>query len=140
MATTPGEAIYPPRRNATITRDFVAMVLYADQFQIALTYTRDDSPAYGYMIHLENVCVDPNLLSLYHAMHAEGRDDLPALRRSDNIGIAYSNSISVAVRDTGSFMDPRSAKDWWQETVRTLLAAQNGSPATAPQPQQTSVP
>jgi hypothetical protein len=28
----------------------------------------------------------------------------------------------VAVRDSGSFMDPRSGKDWWQESVRLYLA------------------
>ena len=72
-------------------------------------------------------------------MHALGRDELPALRRSDTIGTALSSSVMVAVRDTGSFMDPRSGKDWWQDTVRlyleTPIAAQDaGSSPTAPSP------
>lgn len=122
MVTTPTEALYPPGRHATISRDFIALVLYAEQFRITFTYTREDTPAIGYVVHIENFCVDPNLLALYQEMHAEGRDDLPALRRNDSIGTARSSSILVAVRDTGSFMDPRSAKDWWQETVRMRLA------------------
>lgn len=127
MATTPGEALYPAGRNANIGRDFVAMVLYAERFRITFTYTRDDSPAQGYVVHMENFCVDPNLLALYIAMNREGRDDLPALRRGDSLGAAYSDSVSVAVRDTGSFMDPRSGKDWWQDTVRAMLAAQHAT-------------
>jgi hypothetical protein len=126
MTTTAGELLYPPRRNANIGRDFVAMVLYAEKFRLTFTYTRDDTPAVGYLVHVENVCVDPNLLALYEQMHTEGRDDLPALRRSDIIGTAFSESVLVAVRDTGSFMDPRSGKDWWQDQVRALLATQQG--------------
>jgi hypothetical protein len=39
---------------------------------------------------------------------------LPALRGSQALGRARDASIGVAIRDTGSFMDPRSRKDWWQ--------------------------
>jgi hypothetical protein len=28
--------------------------------------------------------------------------------------VAVGSEIQVAVRDTGSFMDPRSRNDWWQ--------------------------
>jgi hypothetical protein len=129
MATTIGEPLYPPRRHANITRDYVAMVLYAEKYRITFTYTRDDSPARGYVVHVENLCVDPNLLALYTTMHADGRDQLPALRRGDSIGIAHSPSILIAVRDTGSFMDPRSGRDWWQESVRAMLTAQAADPA-----------
>jgi hypothetical protein len=124
MVTIPGETLYPPRRNANIGRDFIALVLYAEKFRLTFTYTREDTPAIGYVIHIENFCVDPNLLALYEEMHAAGRDDLPALRRSDSIGTALSEALLVAVRDTGSFMDPRSGKDWWQDQVRALLAAE----------------
>ena len=132
MATTPGELLYPAGRHANIDRDFVAMVLYAEKFRITFTYTRDDSPAQGYVIHLDNLCVDPNLLALYTDMHRAGRDALPALRRGDSIGIAHSESVQVAVRDTGSFMDPRSGKDWWQDTVRAMIAAQNAAAESTP--------
>jgi hypothetical protein len=124
MVSTPGEMLYPPRRDANIEHDFVAMVLYAETFRITLTYTRDDSPAQGYLLHIDNFCVDPNLLALYQAMNSQGRTQLPALRRSDPIGTAHSHAFLVAVRDTGSFMDPRSAKDWWQDVVVAHLAAQ----------------
>lgn len=30
------------------------------------------------------------------------------------IGTAIGNELGVAIRDTGSLMDPRSRKDWWQ--------------------------
>lgn len=128
METVPGESIYPPRRNANIGRDFIALVLYAEQYSITFTYTREDTPAIGYLVHVEGLCVDPNLLALYETMHREGRDDLPALSRNDTIGTAPSHSLMVAVRDTGSFMDPRSGKDWWQDTVRAMMAAHSAQP------------
>lgn len=138
MKTTPGEAIYAPRRNASIGGDFYAMVLYAEPTRITFTYTLDDSPVYGYLMHIENFCVDPNLLALYEEMHAAGRIKLPALRRDDSIGTAlntnrtqeegHQEGVLVAVRDTGAFMDPRSAKDWWQDTVRAMLAGQGKLP------------
>ena len=128
MATTPGEALYPPRRNANIGGDSVALVLFADEFSLTFTYTAEDTPAIGYLVHVDSFCVDPALLALYQETHAAGRDQLPALRRSDTIGTAFGNGVMVAVRDNGSFMDPRSGKDWWQDTVRTLLASQATSP------------
>jgi hypothetical protein len=130
MEATPGELLYAPHRNARIHHDFIAMVLYAEPFRLTFTYTRDDSPAQGYVVHVEDVCVDPALLELYRTMHRAGRHALPALRHSDPIGTAFGPSMMVAVRDTGSFMDPRSAKDWWQDTVRARLAAQAATPVT----------
>lgn len=128
MATTAGEAIYAPRRNAKIGGEHYAMILYAEPSRITFTYTLDDSPVYGYLIHIENICVDPNLLAFYQEMHAAGRKELPALRREDSLGTALGDSLSIAVRDTGSFMDPRSAKDWWQDTVRAMLAGKGKLP------------
>lgn len=124
MATTPTEAIFPPHRNATIGGEYIALVHYAEETRMTFTYTREDTPAFGYVVHLESFCVDPNLLALYEEMNLAGRANLPALRRTDSIGSAKGEKILVAVRDTGSFMDPRSAKDWWQDRVRALLAAQ----------------
>jgi hypothetical protein len=123
MITTPGEALYPPRRHKHIGGDHVAMVLFAEKYGITFTYTREDSPAVGYLVHIENLCVDPNLLALYQQSNANGRSELPTLRNEDSIGVAASDVIQVAVRDTGSFMDPRSGKDWWQDRVRAILAA-----------------
>ena len=130
MGTTPGEPIRIPSRVPEIyIGGFKAMVLYAEENRITLTYTRQDavapftasSPsapisigvAVGYAIHIENLCVDPNLLALYRQMNAAGRGSLPALRNGETLGTASGNEIAVAVRDNGAFMDPRSRKDWW---------------------------
>jgi hypothetical protein len=115
MTTTPGETLYPPGRQADILGDiYIALVLYADETQLTFTYTREDSPANGYLIHLEELCVDPNLLRLYRSLDQARRTTLPGLRPTDPLGTARLLPLRVAVRDTGSFMDPRSRKDWWQ--------------------------
>jgi hypothetical protein len=124
MATANNEVLYPPARHANIGDDHIALVLYAEQFRLTFTYTRDDSPVHGYLVHVENFCVDPNLLALYRELHLAGRATLPALRREESIGTAQGEKVLIAVRDSGSFMDPRSGKDWWQDTVRARLAQQ----------------
>jgi hypothetical protein len=90
------------------------LVLYAESNRITLGYTREDSVANGYAVHLENVCVDPNLLALYQSSNATGRAFLPALREDEVLGTAGSGQVLVAVRDRGVFFDPRSRLDWWQ--------------------------
>ena len=115
MASARGEAVLTPYRRPEIyPAHFVALVLYAEETRLTLGYTRDDSAAAGYVIHLEDVCVDPNLLSLYRSLDAAGRASLPALHSTEQVGVAAGPAIKAAVRDTGSFMDPRSRKDWWQ--------------------------
>lgn len=120
MATTPGEPIYIPERGPQIySGGFIGMVLYAEKHRITLAYTRRDNVAAGYTVHIENVCVDSNLLGLYQSQkntdgwHTSGF--LPALRNNQSIGVARDNEIRVAIRDVGSFMDPRSEKDWWKQ-------------------------
>lgn len=115
MATTPGEPIYPPSRAAEIYGGgYRALVLYADEERVTLGYTREDSVATGYAVHVEGLCVDANLLASYRRSNDAGRGTLPALRASDAIGAAAGNEIAVAVRDRGAFLDPRSRKDWWR--------------------------
>ena len=115
MATSPGEAIEAPMRSAEIYGGgYRALVLYADQERITLGYTRDDSVANGYAVHVEGLCTDPNLLARYRQTNAEGRGALPAIRPNEVIGTALSTEIAVSIRDRGSFLDPRSRKDWWQ--------------------------
>jgi hypothetical protein len=65
-------------------------------------------------LHLENICVDANLLALYRQLNAAGRSKLPALWPGQPIGRAPGREIEVAIRDSGAFLDPRSRKDWWQ--------------------------
>jgi hypothetical protein len=109
------ETISIPSRGPQIyAGDYKALVLYATQNRITLGYTRQDSVAPGYVIHLESLCVDPNLLALYRQANAAGRGNLPALHNDEILGTARAGEVLVAVRDRGSFMDPRSRKDWWQ--------------------------
>jgi hypothetical protein len=115
MATTPGEVIRLPRRSGSDIYQgvYYALVVYAERHRISLHYARNDYIAPGYGLHIENVCVDPSLLALYQQMNASGRGQLPALRNNQPIGTARGGEVLAAVRDTGTFMDPRSRKDWW---------------------------
>jgi hypothetical protein len=114
MATAAGERLMLPGRSAQIGPGYVGLVLYAEERRITIKYTREDNVKYGYTVHVENVCVDPALLALYRSANAAGRASLPALAAGQPIGTAASKEIHMAVRDTGSFLDPRSRKDWWQ--------------------------
>lgn len=117
LVTTPTETIRVPGSGYDIGRlpnGFEVMVLYASTDRITLKYTREDNVVNGYTLHLENICVDPNLLALYQSLNASGRTQLPALYAGQGVGTAKGNWIGVAIRDTGQFMDPRSRKDWWQ--------------------------
>jgi hypothetical protein len=69
---------------------------------------------HGYTLHVEGLCVDPPLLSLYRSWNAAGRGQLPALQPGQAFGRAASATVGVAIRDSGTFMDPRSRKDWWR--------------------------
>jgi hypothetical protein len=118
LTTTPGESIFIPERSPNIyPGSFKAIVLYAEEQRLTLGYTREDTVANGYAVHIENICVDLNLLALYRAQtsadgwHNTGK--LPALRHNQALGIALEAEILVAIRDRGAFMDPRSGKDWW---------------------------
>jgi hypothetical protein len=114
LVANPGETLGVPHRGAQIYGGgFKALVLYAESNRITLGYTRDDSVANGYVVHMENLCVDPNLVVLYQSSNAAGRGSLPALREDEIVGTAGSSQIMVAVRDRGVFFDPRSRLDWW---------------------------
>jgi hypothetical protein len=116
LAVTAGERIHLPDRagGEIYGGGFKGMVLYADERQITIKYTRDDTVVGGYAIHLFDVCVDPQLLALYRQMNAAGRGSLPGLTGGQALGVAPGVELRVAIRDEGSFMDPRSRKDWWQ--------------------------
>jgi hypothetical protein len=117
LVTTRGETIRVPTSGYAIGKlpdGYMVMVLYASTNRITLKYTREDNVILGYTLHLENICVEPNLLALYRASNASGRARLPALYADQGIGTARGDELGVAIRDTGSFMDPRSRKDWWQ--------------------------
>lgn len=122
LKTTPGEKIFIPGRAKSIYshngKDYKAVVLYAEENRITLNYTREDTVATGNTVHLENICVDPNLLHLYRSQVAENgyrnSNQLPGLTDNQAIGVALDTEIRVATRVNGMFMDPRSRKDWWK--------------------------
>ncbi|MCB8978525.1 MAG: hypothetical protein H6657_13965 [Ardenticatenaceae bacterium] len=115
MKTNPGETIHVPDSGYDIGGNHDVMVLYAAENRITLKYTREDNVVGGYTIHIEDVCVDPQLISLYNTLNAAGRSQLPALEGHQAFGRTLGNEIKVSVRDAGNFLDARSRKDWWQD-------------------------
>ncbi len=117
LATSPGETIHAPDSGygiGALANGYEVLVLYAALDRITLKYTRDDNVVRGYTLHVENVCVEPSLLALYQERNAAGRGTLPALHPGQAFGTAKGDTIGVAIRDNGTFMDPRSRKDWWR--------------------------
>jgi hypothetical protein len=130
LQTTPGEVLHVPVSGYTIGGDplMEAMVIYADEDTIALHYTREDTAALGYTVHLDKICTDPNLLALYNQLDAPAgpryvyvpperrpyRYNLPTLYEGQVFGTARGTEIVVAIVDTGNYMDPRSCNEWWQ--------------------------
>lgn len=114
FAMQPAEIVQLPRSGYDIGSGLQALVLHATSETITLKYTRDDDVVHGYTIHMANLCVEPSLRALYDQSHAAGRKELPALRGDQPLGRVRGEELLVAIRDTGSFMDPRSRKDWYQ--------------------------
>lgn len=114
MGVERGETIHVPDSGYNIGGGNDVLVLYASPDSVTLKYTREDNVVSGYTVHVEGVCVEPRLLGLYEGWNGSGREQLPALRGGDVIGRASGDEIRVAIRDNGSFLDPRSRKDWWQ--------------------------
>lgn len=129
LAATRGETVHVPASGYTIgdTAGFEVLVLYADEDSITLKYTREDNVVQGYTVHLEGLCVEPRLLALYQRNDAAGRARLPGLVEYQALGRARSHEVLVAIRDNGTFMDPRSRKDWWQSVPAGASAVEGGS-------------
>lgn len=109
-----GVTVHVPASGYTIGDGWEVLVLYASHERITLKYTREDNVVLGYTLHVEHVCVEPRLLSLYETCEAQGRTCLPALAEGQAFGRARGDQVVVAIRDHGRFLDPRSRKDWWQ--------------------------
>ena len=114
FSMNPAEIVQLPTAGYDIGSGMQALVLYATTQTITLKYTREDDVVHGYTIHLANVCVEPSLLALYDQSNAAGRTSLPALTGNQPLGRVRGTELLVAIRDTGSWMDPRSRKDWYQ--------------------------
>lgn len=115
FGVTAGEPIHVPHANIDIGNKNQVMVLYADSDSITLGYTRNDNVTQGYVVHVAGVTIASDLLALYQQLNSAGRATLPALKEYQVLGVAQINEIKIAVRDTGTFMDPRSRKDWWRD-------------------------
>lgn len=115
VAASGRESLHVPQSGYEIGGGFEVLVLYATHNRLTLKYTVEDDVKVGYTLHLEDICVEPDLLNLYEQMNAEGRERLPALREGQAFGRAVGNQFRVAIRDNGSFLDPRSQKDWWKD-------------------------
>lgn len=113
LVVRPGETIFTPESGYDIGGGYEYQVMYAGDTGITLYIGLDDD-FHGYVVHIEDVCVDPDLLNLYRELHNAGRKELPALRGHQAFGRAYGTEIKVAVRDSGHFLDPRSRLDWWR--------------------------
>lgn len=109
----PGQPVYVANSGYDVSLGNTALILYADESTITLKYTREDSVRWGYTVHIEDICVDPNLISAYQNLNSLGRHELPAVRNGDDVGVARTNEVKIAIRDTGEFLEPRSRKDWW---------------------------
>lgn len=114
MAVKAGEILYVPDAGYSIGEGMQVLVLYATSERITLKYTREDNVVDGYTLHIEGICVEPKLQEVYNQMDAAGRRQLLALAAGQPFGRARDTEIKVAVRDKGTFMDPRTSKDWWR--------------------------
>jgi hypothetical protein len=117
LGTASGEILYVPDSGYTIdaAQNYETLVLYAAADRITLKYTREDNVVRGYTLHLENVCVDPALLTLYASLNAQGRAVLPALQPGRPFARARGSWIGLSIRDSGEWMDPRHCADWWRQ-------------------------
>jgi hypothetical protein len=118
VATNEGEPLYIPSRSVVIGNGgHIALVLYASENELTITYSRSDSVTNGWVLHMMGLCVDPNLVTLYRAQLREGKratGNLPGIRPDQSVGTAGGDRLTIAIRDRGAFLDPRSRKDWWQ--------------------------
>ena len=115
FVTKAGEELRTPSSGYHIGDGKTALVLFVDDDSLTIKYTREDNVVWGYTLHVEGICVEPNLLAVYESMNAAGRSSLPALRSGQAFGCARGNEIRVAIRDTGTFMEPRRHEDWWRD-------------------------
>lgn len=112
----PGQILHTPSSGAkyTIGAGYKAMLIYADEKSVAINWTGDDDATVGYAAHINGICVDTNLVALYKQLNNEGRRKMPVLKDGQKIGTAKTNEVKIAIRDSGTFHDPRSRLDWWK--------------------------
>jgi hypothetical protein len=123
FGTTKGESLnIPERTTPNAPGDYRALVLYAGPRELTLAYMLQDQVVvngYGYVVHMVNFCVDPNLVATYRAqLDSTGRRSsmkLPAIKNNQAVGSALGVTLTVAIRDGGAYMDPRGKTNWWYD-------------------------
>jgi len=113
-STTPGQSIRLPKSGYSIAPGLGARVLFLDEDSITLKYTGEDNVVYGYTMHILDLCIEPKLRTTYEDANSKGRASLPGLAPLQVFAKARGDRVRVTIRDTGSFMDPRVKKDWYQ--------------------------
>lgn len=107
IETIPGEVLLFPYTDYDIGNGYRAMVLYVSENEITFKITREDDVITGYTIYIENICPDYNLKTLYDKLNQEGRRSLPVIKEKQPFGAAKKNTMKIAIRDTGTFLDLR---------------------------------
>lgn len=128
-----GEQIAVPQADYRIDQaGHQAMVLRASANEIVIKYTREDNVANGYTLVISNLNVSEAIRNAYNNSQRSDTvvngvvvpGSLPALNVSQFLGIANNGGVRVAIRDKGTFLDPRSSKDFW--TGDTISSAAGG--------------
>lgn len=119
----PGTTLHAPTSGYDIGGGMEVVVLFADEDTVTLHYTREDTGALGYTLHIDQICTDPNLLALYNSLDdpngsryevGSGGYNLPTLPAGQVFGTVGSSDMVLAVADTGTYQDARSCFEWWQ--------------------------
>ncbi len=115
LATTPGEPLLVPNSGYSIGSGYEVLVLYAAEDRITLKYTRNDNVVHGYTLHLERLCVwtRPCSTCIKAGMRPAAASCRPCAA-GQALGRAADATVGVAIRDSGTVLDPRSRKDWWR--------------------------
>jgi hypothetical protein len=123
FGVAPGTPLHTPLSGYDIGAGMEVIVLFADEDTVTLHYTREDTAALGYTIHIDNICTDPKLLILYNNLDNPNGPryaypspiyNLPTLPAGKVFGTTSGTNMVVTVVDSGGFLDPRSCNDWWQ--------------------------
>jgi len=99
-----------------------ATIVYADCDEITLVYAKFDGIQFQngssgpYTLHLKGLQVDQNIIDAYQLTRQNfvGTRELPFLNAGQRFGVGSGGEMIVGIRDTGTLMDPRTRKDWWQ--------------------------
>ncbi|MEK7127386.1 MAG: hypothetical protein AAB838_01525, partial [Patescibacteria group bacterium] len=111
----PGQNVLVPQANYDVGNHYQAILEYIDGTSAVVKYTpSQDLTGNYYMIHFEDFSASQDLVKAYNDAKATG--DLVWLPAGLSLG-KTTGEIKVAMRDSGSFMDLRSIKDWWQSPL-----------------------